>query len=121
MANRLKPNGGEEQGAAIPQHNSKVRKDIINEVCASLHSLESERASLNESIAELKNKRIKGDLGMKIGDFNLAYRLYKLEGADRNLALDTLRETFEALGIGEQLDWLSAAKPAASDVTGAPV
>src|SRR3546814_10647644 len=58
---------------------------------------------------ELKQTRIKGDLGMKIADFNAAYRLYKLEDDDRDTFLDAIRETFEALGIGQQLDWLKAA------------
>lgn len=109
MARKLKANG-EGQDATTVQHNSKARKEIISSVCSELHALESEKASINEQIAELKNKRIKGDLGMKVSDFNFAYRAYKLEGKDRALLLDTMRETFEALGIGEQLDFITASQ-----------
>lgn len=118
MAKKLKANG-EGQDAAAVEHNSKVRKDIINEVCRDLHALQSEKDSINEQIAELKNKRIKGDLGMKVSDFNFAYRAYKLEGKDRALLLDTMRETFEALGIGEQLDFIAASDKQAAANDGA--
>lgn len=60
---------------------------------------------------------------MKIADFAAVYRLYKLEGDDRDAALDAIREGFKALGIGEQLDFVDAmaATPApAADAGGFP-
>lgn len=90
------------------EHNSKARAAIIQSVCREIEALEDERASINDSIRELKSKKIKGDLGMKIADFNAAYRLYKLEDEKRDQYLDTLKECFDALGAGDQLNFLPA-------------
>jgi len=95
-------------------HNIKARAEIIQEVCRKVSELEAKRKQIGADISELKNKRIKGDLSMKIGDFNIAYRLYNLEGDARDELLDTVRETFNALGVGEQLDWLQASERADS-------
>lgn len=111
MARRGKKSTEESQ-TTDKQHNAKARKATIVEVCGALKSLEAERESISEQIRELKNTRIKGDLGIKIADFNAAYRLYQLEDDARDTFLDTIRETFEALGIGQQLDWLKAADDA---------
>ncbi len=94
--------------------NSKVRADIIIEVCRKVSTLESKRKLIGEEIREIKNKNIKGDLGIKIGDFNVAYRLYQLEGEARDQLLDTIRETFAALGVGQQLDWLEVSQRVSS-------
>ena len=51
---------------------------------------------------------IKGDLGFKSRTGNTTYRLYGLEGDDRDRLLDTIREGFHALGIGEQSNFLTA-------------
>ena len=88
--------------------NVGARKDIIVSVMKEVTALEGERKEIGEKIRSLKNTKIKGDLGMKIGDFNIALRLYNLEGNDRDELLDTVRETFEALGVGDQLDWVQA-------------
>lgn len=89
--------------------NSKARKDIIIDVCRKVSDLEAKRKEIGAEISAIKNKRIKGDLGMKVGDWNISYRLYQLEGKDRDQLLATVRETFAALGVGDQLDWLEAA------------
>lgn len=95
-------------------HNSGVdpqkeqRAEAIRETCAELQRLLDERAAITEQMKSLRNTRIKGDLGMKISDFNVAFRLYQLEHEDRDSLLDTLRECFSALGVGDQLNWLDA-------------
>jgi hypothetical protein len=94
-------------------HNSSARAATIKNVCERLQGLFDQRKMLNEDISSLKNEKIKGELGMKITDFMMAFRLYQLEGDDRDKLLDTLKETFEALGIGEQLDFIDAFKKAA--------
>lgn len=98
-------------------HNSAPRKKIIRDACSEITSLEAERKAIGEQIRTIKTVKIKGELGLKIGDFNVALRLYQLEGADRDQLLDTVRETFEALGVGEQLDWITASQRAADAVT----
>lgn len=90
--------------------NVGARSDIINSVIREVVRLEGERDAISEDIRSLKQTKIKGDLGMKIGDFNIALRLYKLEGDDRDELLDTIHETFSALGMGETLDWIKASE-----------
>jgi hypothetical protein len=102
----------QENPSANKQNNSSARRQVILDVCADLASLEARRGEITEEISSLKSQRIKGDLGMKISDFNAAYRLYRLEDADRDIFLDTLRETFEALGVGGQLDFIKAGEKA---------
>lgn len=91
-------------------HNSQqmLRADIIRAVCAERQRLLDQRAAINEQLKALMNSQVKGDLGMKIADFSVAFRLYQLERDDRDSLLDTIKECFQALGIGEQLDWLDA-------------
>jgi len=118
MTKSRKSNSGNGKSAkAGPGHNSRARKDVIVSVCREVTALEAERKVLGEQIRTIKTKKIKGDLGMKIGDFNIAFRLYQLEGEARDQLLDTIRETFNAQGVGEQLDWVTASQRAADAVT----
>lgn len=118
-----------DEGAAPAQSNSAARADTIRDVIRELSALEAERKSISEQIREIKQTRIKGDLGMKIADFQAAYRLYQLEGDARDTFFDTLRETFSALGVGGQLNFLEAmgsgpkpdlSNPLAADITRHP-
>lgn len=88
------------------QHNAKARQEIIQKTFRQLSKLEEQRKGVTQEISELLHKVVKGDLNMKIGDFRIAYRLYCLEGKDRDEMLTTVRECFNAQGVGEQLDWL---------------
>jgi hypothetical protein len=113
MARRLKNGEGEaEDGKAgtTEGHNSEARAEIIRAACRDITALVSERNSISSEIREIKQSRIKGDLNMKLSDFNTALRLYQLEGDDRDELFHTLRECFQALGVGEQLDFLGALK-----------
>lgn len=83
-------------------------KQAIRDVCSQLLSLEDRRTGISDQIRELKNAKIKGELGMKLADFNIAFRLYKLEHEDRDETLLTIRRMFNALDIGQQLDFMSA-------------
>ncbi len=105
-----KPKKDAEPADATAQHNSKDRKRIINEAIGEIATLAAQRKAISEQIASIKAEKIKGHLGMKIADFNAAYRLSQLEGEDRDEFFDTLRETFEALGEGGQLDFIDAMK-----------
>lgn len=93
-----------------PQANSAARADTIRKACRQIIELEEQRKEIGAAISNVKNTLVKGDLGMKLADFNIALRLYKLEGDDRDELFDTLKETFEALGVGEQLGFLDALK-----------
>jgi hypothetical protein len=98
-------------------HNSKARAKVIRSVCKDLASLEAQRDEINSSMRELRQTKIKGDLGMKLSDFGAAYRLYKLEGDARATFFDALRETFEALGVGDQLSFLDVGASADASAT----
>lgn len=93
-------------------HNAEARAGAIRDICRDIDGLAAERKVISDQIREIKQKRVKGDLDMKIADFNVAYRLYQLEQDDRDKLLDTLRETFSALGMGGQLDFLPAVETA---------
>jgi hypothetical protein len=71
---------------------------------------EAELKMLNFEIREYRIKHIKGDLGFKIADWNAIYRVSQLEVEDRDALVDTLREGFAALGIGQIVDWVDAAQ-----------
>ena len=90
-------------------HEVGNRRAIIQGICREIDQIDGEIATLRQQKAEVKS-RIKGELGMKVSDFNVALRLYKLEGEDRDAMLDTVRECFDALGVGDQLDWVAAAE-----------
>jgi len=87
-------------------HNVAARGDIIKRCCSEIAGLEAERKTIGDQIRAIKQKQIKGDLGMKIADFNAALRLHSLEDEARDEFFDTLRETFQALGVGQQLNFL---------------
>jgi len=116
-ARRSNSGGGNAGNGPGKGHNSAPRKKIIRDACSEITSLAAQRRAIGEQIRTIKTVKIKGALGLKIGDFNVALRLYQLEGADRDQLLDTVRETFEALGVGEQLNWLDAAERAAGAAT----
>lgn len=89
-------------------HNMKARAGLIIEACRRIINLEEQRKALSQDIAGVKNKIVKGDLGMKISDFNISLRVYRLEGDDRATLFDTLQECFAALKVGAQLNFLEA-------------
>lgn len=88
--------------------NSAARKDAIRKVIKDLKALEAKREVITADIRELKQTVIKGDLNLKMADFAFARRLYDLDTDDRNTFFGTLRETFDALGQGDQLGFLDA-------------
>lgn len=104
-----KTNAGNGKG-----HNSQARAGLICEACRKITALQDKRAAINAEMSEIKNTDIKGALGMKVADFQIALRLYQLEGRDRDQLLDTVREIFNAQGVGEQLDWITASERAAA-------
>jgi hypothetical protein len=101
----------DEDDPSPPQANSAARAETIRKACRQITDLDAKRKAISAEMAEVKQTLIKGDLGMKIADFALALRVYQLEGEDRDTLFDTLRETFDALGVGEQLGFLDALQP----------
>lgn len=88
-------------------HNSAARASTIRDIIDQRRKIEGQIAEL--MVVRKKNQgRIKSDLGMKVADFNALYRIAELETEDRDQFIDTLREGFAALGIGQQSSFLSA-------------
>src|SRR6185369_2668333 len=81
--------------------NSAARAELIREAVRVLAEKEREVQALNADIREYKSKHIKGDLGFKLADWNAVYRVSQLEVDDRDALIDTLREGFAALSIGQ--------------------
>ncbi len=98
-------------GADAPQEtsNSAARADVIRAAVRFIADMNAEIKALREELNEYKQKHIKGDLGFKLADFNAIYRVSQLEVEDRDKLLDTIKEGFAALGIGQSVDWVAAA------------
>ena len=90
--------------------NSAARAELIRDAVRWLAEREAELKAANAKIREYKQKHIKGDLGFKLADWNAVYRVSQLEVEDRNELLDCIREGFDALGIGQVVDWVDAAQ-----------
>ena len=90
--------------------NSAARAELIREAVQWLAEREAKLKAANAEIREYKQKHIKGDLGFKLADWNAVYRVSQLESDDRDALLDTVREGFRALGIGQVVDWVDAAQ-----------
>lgn len=107
--------------------NGGGRAETIRAAVAWLAERQAEVKAINAEIAEYRQKHIKGDLGFKLADWNAFFRVSQLEVEDRDQLIDTLREGFEALGIGEQSSFLGAMEQggderrAAQSLTGANV
>lgn len=99
----------EESQEATRLVNSGARADIIRSAARYIADREAEIKTIREDITEYKQKYIKGDLGFKLSDWSTVYRVYKLETEERDALLDTIREGFAALGIGQSVDWVDAA------------
>jgi hypothetical protein len=90
--------------------NSVARANRIRDAVRWLAEREAEAKALNAEIREYKIKTIKGDLGFKLADWNAIYRVSQLEVEDSDALVETLREGFAALGIGQIVDWVDAAQ-----------
>jgi hypothetical protein len=92
--------------------NSAARADTIRAAIRFISDKSAEIKALREELSEYKQTHIKGDLGMKLADWAVVYRVSQLAAEDRGQLFDTLREGFRALNIGGTVDWVSAAREA---------
>ena len=90
--------------------NSAARAEMIREAVRVLAAKERQVQEINAGIREYKQKHIKGDLGFKLSDWAAIYRVSQLEVEDRDALVETLREGFAALSIGQVVDWVDAAQ-----------
>lgn len=106
MAQKL--NAETELGAAgtDPQHNAKARTEIIHECAQQMLQIKKERAELNERAGEVR-QRLK-DANIQTAAFDYALRVAGMEEAARAAYMDSLKECFAGMQIGEQLDFITA-------------
>jgi hypothetical protein len=95
----------QENPSANKIHNSQERTKIMREVASAIISLKAERSEISAQITEQRG-RVKS-LDIQAAEFNVVLRYMELEAEDRNKGLDGLRECFEALLPGENLDWIT--------------
>lgn len=86
------------------EHDSNNRRTILRECIRDVLALRVQQKEIGEDISTIMKKRVKADLGMDMTDFNRAYKLFLMEGTDRDEALDAMREVFDAMGIGSPFD-----------------
>lgn len=90
--------------------NSKAQMGQIKSIFRRLQDIEERRALSNKAFSkersDIVNKEVKGDLGMQMEDFNLSYRLHKLSGEKLNSCLSTMRLCFNAIGLGEMVNFV---------------
>lgn len=92
--------------AAPALSNSKARHETIRTAMRKVAELEAERREIGAEIKTVKQTLIKGQLGFELEDWKMLQRLYDVDQERRDKTIDTLREGFAALGIGEQLDFV---------------
>lgn len=92
-------------------HNSdRPRNEIIREIRDELDAVAEKKRALGEVTKTLKG-RIKAELGMKIGDWDIMCRLVNLDDGDRSELGKVIREGFDALHPGQQSSFLDALDP----------
>lgn len=91
--------------------NSGARRDCLLKAMNEIDELEGKVSEIREKIKKIRHTKIKGELGMSIGDFNLLRKLkakqYSEDGGFDS-TIDTLKEGFEILDLGVTLDWVDA-------------
>ena len=98
-----------------PALNSAARAGIIREAHATISDFEKQIKGLKAEIKAVVETRIVAGLGMKKRDFAQARALVEMDQEERDSLQDTIRETFAALGVGQQLNWLHAAEGERAD------
>ncbi len=95
--------------------NSGARRDCFLSAMNEIDDLEGEIAERREKIKKIRHTKIKGELGMPIGEFNLLRKLKARQASEDggfNSTIDALKEGFQILDLGVTLDWVEAMKQA---------
>ena len=112
-------NGGESApGTAAADHNVANVTKMIKDCAASMIKIRGERRGLNERAGDIR-KRIR-DSGQAPAALDFAIRILEMDDAGREGYLESLRLSFDALGIGAQADMFPAAgaEPASGSSAG---
>lgn len=92
---------GETRMHGTAGHNSKVRAHLIQKLARDLAAIDAEAKELGGRRAEV-SAQVRGDLGMTVKGFRIAYGIFMLPQEQQDESIDHLKECFRALGIGQQ-------------------
>lgn len=92
----------------VPPPNTGARAETVREAITAIDHIERQISDLKADIKAIIETQIVADLGIKKRDFALMRKLYAIDSGERDTLFDAIRECFDALGCGEQLDWLGA-------------
>lgn len=107
-------------GHGDPGHNIQARKAVIHKGFEELYRLDADIAdAIEQHVKPLKdartkkNRDLKADLDIPSKVIKLQYKQFAMarqaaEDPDDEATLDEMRELFEALHPGGQLDWIKA-------------
>ena len=96
--------------ADTPPPNSANRQALIRQLDKQLAPIEAEIEELKEKRKTLRHQ-FKIDAGMSLAEFDAGRRLAKIEDPDaRSEKVNNLKDVYNSLSEGEQLDWITAAQ-----------
>jgi ribosome modulation factor len=81
---------------------------LIRDAVKSAVNFKARIKDINDDFKEYKTRVVKGDLGWTLSEFNMLVKLYETEQEIRDRHLSRLRIGFQALSMGQQLDWVDA-------------
>ena len=91
----------------IQSHSLKSRTNIQQECATEMRRIKATRKELNEQAGDIR-KRLR-DVDINVKAWEAALRISDMEDVEaRDAYMDGLRESFEALGVGQQMDWVAA-------------
>ena len=94
-------------GQGHNKETSEMNRDVIASVAKHFREIGAARAKLNERASKQRD-RLK-DAGIEPAAFKLVLQIADLEDeASRQHYMDSLAATWETLGVGGALDWVSA-------------
>ena len=92
-------------GAAV-EFKANDRAKVIRDCAKAFRAINAQRQSLNEEAADIR-ERLK-DCGIDVPSFQAALRISDKETEARDTFLGGLQESLDAMGLGGQLDFISA-------------
>lgn len=108
MAEPAKTNGGNPSpDSAVENHNVGNRRVAIQNAAQEMLAIKAERKALNERAREVR-QTLK-EMGVQTPAFDYALRVADMEDEAKAEYLDSLRECFDGLDVGQQLDFLDEA------------
>lgn len=86
-------------------HNLANRRKLIRDFIRSLVEIDAAMQPYKDQRKDIM-KRVKDDLNMNAAQFKVAVKLAQMEQVERDEVADTIREVFEALGMGQQSNFI---------------